>query len=581
MQSPPAGPSPVTVARLAGSGLLLCFIGLTAIRPGFFVGFHPPFTRVDQGEGQLWLSVALLLTPALLLLSGSALPVLHALFTRAHASVSSMAAAERKRAVLAATLLAVGVSRVLNVLVLGEYPITDDEWATRFGGELLASGVNGITLPFDVKAFPTLFLFVKGNTVSGMDWLGSLLPWAFAALTHTGNWVFAVLAAVPVACVAWVVATRVSPSWGVVAALVLFTSPMGLALSMTTHGHLGSRALLALLFALLVHAEAKPTLRLGLLAGVVLGLAAWTRLFEAAFLTVPFVVAESWRAVKEGGARRQFVLGALVTSVGLGALFLLHAHVVTDGWMPPRMSAGAVAAPQADVSWWKRFGGNTSVNVLRLVVWFGGPLGAGLCLVGALVDRFTRLLALSVVSVLALGAFHDNTGIHAVGPIHYSECVVPLALLATHGLVEVTRRVRALGLVAVRPHAVAATLLTALVVVNLTFFSIHAWAMRESARLQVELYEALEAAVPAQARPAVVLAPEFNAVWKRNAVYEKRGTWVFEWRRPRPDLSDDVLVLADGPGLEESVRRAFPERHFFRMAPVSDGRPFELQPLSR
>jgi hypothetical protein len=284
MQSPPAGPSPVTVARLAGSGLLLCFIGLTAIRPGFFVGFHPP----------------------------------------------------------------------------------------------------------------------------------------------TGNWVFAVLAAVPVACVAWVVATRVSASWGVVAALVLFTSPMGLALSMTTHGHLGSRALLALLFALLVHAEAKPTLRLGLLAGVVLGLAAWTRLFEAAFLTVPFVVAESWRAVKEGGSRRQFVLGALVTSVVLVALFLLHAHVVTGGWMPPRMSAGAVAAPQADVSWWKRFGGNTSVNVLRLVVWFGGPLGAGLCLVGALVDRFTRLLALSVVSVLALGAFHDNTGIHAVGPIHYSECVVPL-----------------------------------------------------------------------------------------------------------------------------------------------------------
>jgi hypothetical protein len=105
--------------------------------------------------------------------------------------------------------------------------------------------------------------------------------------------------------------------------------------------------------------------------------------------------------------------------------------------------------------------------------------------------------------------------------------------------------------------------------------------MRESARIQVELYEALEAAVPAEARPAVVLAPEFNAVWKRNAVYEKRGTWVFEWRRPRPDLSDDVVVLADGPGLEESVRRAFPERHFFRMAPVSDGRPFELQPLSR
>jgi hypothetical protein len=51
------------------------------------------------------------------------------------------------------------------------------------------------------------------------------------------------------------------------------------------------------------------------------------------------------------------------------------------------------------------------------------------------------------------------------------------------------------------------------------------------------------------------------------------GSWVFEWRRPHPDLRDNLVILHDLPGLETIVRQRFPDRRLYRLVPLS-GPPF-------
>jgi hypothetical protein len=61
------------------------------------------------------------------------------------------------------------------------------------------------------------------------------------------------------------------------------------------------------------------------------------------------------------------------------------------------------------------------------------------------------------------------------------------------------------------------------------------------------------------------------------------GTQVFEWRRPRLDLSDDVLILHDRTGVEAWLRERMPQRRFYRIelreeAPYALLRPLDAGP---
>ena len=77
----------------------------------------------------------------------------------------------------------------------------------------------------------------------------------------------------------------------------------------------------------------------------------------------------------------------------------------------------------------------------------------------------------------------------------------------------------------------------------------------------------------------VVLAPQFGTTWIHFPGMARVGSWVFEWRRPHPDLRDDLVILHDLPGLEAVVRERFPDRRFYRLVLIS-GPPFgALMPL--
>jgi hypothetical protein len=255
------------------------------------------------------------------------------------------------------------------------------------------------------------------------------------------------------------------------------------------------------------------------------------------------------------------VLGALIPAI----LMLTHAYSVTGNpFIPPRFeNVDAAALDNVTTSLWYRFGANVSYNTFMLTIWFLGPLGIILFAAGVMTDHFTRLLAIGVATELSLALFHTNVGLHAVGPIHYSDCAVPLTIIAVHGLTSLLHRARR-HLFDPLPLASAVTvaLMLGLGIFNLT----HALALREQAGIQSAVYGWIDRSVhDPTGRKVIVLAPQFGATWVHIPGMAQIGTWVFEWRRPLVDLSDDVLLLHDGPGVEQWAIGKFPEQRLYRL----------------
>ena len=178
---------------------------------------------------------------------------------------------------------------------------------------------------------------------------------------------------------------------------------------------------------------------------------------------------------------------------------------------------------------------------------------------GVLVDRFTRLLGLSVMSVLVLGLLHDDHGIHAVGPIHYSECAIPLTYISVAGLASLAGHLRRLG-IGVRGFASA---IVAVLVIELGTFNVwNGLALRAHAGIQQRVYGFVESA---NLGSAIVLADQFGLTWNQIPEFSHLGSWVFEWRPPRPDFSDEVLIFHDVRGARRAVARRFPKRSVYRL----------------
>jgi hypothetical protein len=194
-----------------------------------------------------------------------------------------------------------------------------------------------------------------------------------------------------------------------------------------------------------------------------------------------------------------------------------------------------------------------------LSIWFLGPLGLILVAAGATADSFTRRLGLGVASVLGLGLLHDDHGIHAVGPIHYSECVVPLVFLSVAGLKRITDRLRGLG---IRSDVLVCCTASALVFGLGTFNGWNALALREQAQTQRHIYGFLE---DSKIDHAVILADQYGRTWAKVPSFRERGSWIFEWRPPKPDFSDDLLIFHSMRGVIPAVRAAFPDREIYEL----------------
>ena len=564
------------VARLTGYVLLLMFFGLAASSNGLSITFIGTLSTSSPGELNFWLGHALLLFPASLLIGYGFAPQLGGLVQRVAGAVRASSPRQRQLGVVCLFLLALAAARIGRATFLLDFPISDDEYAVEFGGRILASGHVMAPLALPREALPELFLYFRNGAVGSFDWVGGQAVSAFGQLTGLGRFVWALMAALPVPALAVLMGRRQGPQWGLAAAILFLCSPMALLLSMTIHAHLASRAFLALALVAFWSADQKGGLGRWALTGALFGAAFLCRPLEIAFFSAPLVVWIILQSVWRVPTYRAAVPGLIVGGAAFAAIFLWHSYAMTGNPFLPTRFADPTYQDVTSTSLWKRFGDNVTYNVFMLAIWFLGPLGLVLVAAGVLTDNFTKLLAACVVSDLCLAFFHDNSGLHAVGPIHYSECVVPLTIIATHGLANVLNGARR-HLFDTR--AVAASVAAALVLGLGTFNLVHALALRGQAEIQRQVYGTIEGAVrDSGSRKAAILAPWFFAVVGAVPGMRDIGSWVHDWRRPRLDLSDEVLFLRDTPQAA-ALRGQFPDRRFFRLERIESSPCLVLVPL--
>ncbi len=569
-------------ALFAGGLFFLTFFGLTETASALVITFASPMTYASPGEALFWLGHALLLFPGACLIGFGLSPWLAPRLLKAWQLAEGMDRRTRTAVVLIIFLFAAGAARLSHRVILCDDPITDDEYATQFGGQVLAMGKASVPAPEPWEAFSTLFLTVQDGKVTSFDWPGVQVAWAVSEITHSGPWIYALAAAVAALCLTLLMGLRLSMGYGIAAFVFFFFSPMAFSLSATTHAHLLSRALLALTLLLFARAEKKRTWGAWYLVGLAAGFGVFCRPVEIVFLLLPLFLDVVLRSVRGKDCGRTAVYGILLGAAGPLLLFGLHNMLVTGDFLQAaRLSADGSIGAIGSGSMWNRFGANAGFNLFMLIIWFLGPLGLILAALGALTDRFTRLLTLGIAAVLGAALIHNNQGLHVVGPIHYSECAVPLTILAVHGLANL-RTWLAQRKISFR--APAAMLAAALTLGLGTFTVWQGIALNRQAQNQKVIYGRIEQAVGPGAgqdttQKAVVLAPRFRKVWENVPEFKDTGGWVFQWRRARPDLSDRILIVHDIPGAEEALRKRFPERKFFRLRNL-DGPPyFEIEAL--
>lgn len=560
-----------------GLALFAVFFGLTRTFSGLQVGFHPPFTASSPGELTFWLGFVLLLVPGAVLLGYGLSPAFAPPLEKAWFHLRSLSRSQRLWAFVLLFVLAALSARMSHRLILRDLPFTDDEYATRFGGQVLASGRVAVPEPEPFAAYSNLFLFRRGGKVTSVDWPGPVAAWAVSEATRTGPLVFALAAAAAAAAVAATCTVLFSPAHGLAAFLLFFLSPMAFLLSATTHAHLLSRAGIALAILGFVLARRKPSPGRWAAVGFFAAVAFTCRPVEASALLAPLVVDFAAGALRKRGSDRAalgfFALGA---ALPLALFFLYNGLVTGNPALPPRFFMEGPGETISGESIGHRFGANTGYNLLMLAIWFLGPAGIAAFAFGVGRSRLNRLLGLGVGLNLLAGLLHDNQGLHAVGPIHYSECAVPLAIIVLSGLAAIKSRLARAGL----PPPVFAAAVSGLLLFGMgTFIAWQAGALNAQARIQSEIYDGIERAVETRGGPpAVVIAPRFADVWRANPESLKRGTWVFEWRRARPDLSDDILIVQDVPGAAWIFREKFPDRNLFRMTLAAEPPYWSLEP---
>lgn len=561
------------ISIIVGVLLIIGFFSLGETHNGLWVRFLTPFTNFsDSGESHFWLAHLYYLILATCLLGYGLCPALATPLMSLKEKIKNLSTRNIIIGLVCLFVAVVVVSKLGNSFVLQGYPVTDDEYAAKFGGQVFASGHAKVPVPDWFKAYPQRLILEKDGFYTSLDWPGVQVVWALAIITGLGSIVFSMLAALPYIAVAIIIGIKFGKHWGALSALMLIFSPMAATLTITTHAHLASRAFLslAILFYYLTTRKEKTVYwgAVGLLAGF----SFFHRPFETAFLMLPLSFDVLFRLIKKEITVKSFIVLLVGVSLPLIVFGLLNNALTGNPLLPGRLAWSKIkpekrtdflAAFKSLEVLWNRFGANTNYNLMMLMVWFLGPIGVVLIAFGSMFDRFTKMLSLCVVSHLFLGLFHDNHGLHIVGPIHYSEDVVFLTIIAMHGLYLIVQRIKSTNLVGLRTFA--SILIFSLVFGMGTFSAWQMKALNEQSHIQSEVYDWIDRQ---DLHNAVVLAPKFYELWSMSGIpaeYAETGCFVFEWRIPKPDYSDDVLILRYEKSEIPRLRRAFPDRTFYRM----------------
>lgn len=562
----------------AGIGLLVLYAG-AARTQGFGMSAIYGLDYIAPSEFMFWMAHLTLATPGVLLVGYGMAPRLAAPLSVMFRQARSTMETRPRLASAAYFLLLLALAVLGRWVVLLNQPITDDENSVLFGARMIGEGFLKVPTPQPEGAFHLPFTYRRDGYVMSMDFPGVLFFAAASLLTGLGSLLYAVVAAGTGVAVVHAARLLGGRPASMVAALLWLLSPMVLTLSMTTHAHLVSRALLAL--AVVAYArlfgseEPAPSPHAGALLGLFAGLGFLCRPVEIGLILLPVAVHLLWSCYK---APRHWGTTGLVAAAGLAvplALFAWYNVETTGVWYLQARLVPGVMDPTSDFvrSPWERVGANFGLTLILLAVFLLGPLGlAATVPAAARGPAAVRVLLSGVLVALSLTLLHDNVGIHTVGPIHYSECAVPLVLIAAIGLARVFERLAQLELALGTP----ALLLAFYLVGGLGLFTLtHARSLRYQAENQRLPFAALE---DAGVHNAVVLAQRpFVLYWNR-ADLARWGSWVLHFPLPHPFLRDDVIFVRSDSNLSE-LRRRFPDRRFYRLVYEQSGKPVIVLPV--
>lgn len=568
---------PPSPAGLIISGVFLwaafffCSYGLI----GMSITYMPPWHNFAASELMFWVATLIFLLPGSLFI-GSALapPLLVICLPR----LSEMRQANRHRA--PAMLLIFALAFLWSVLghhlVLLGFPITDDENAARLGGQILASGSWRAAVPAAWEAFPKIFFYTHEASASyqSFDWPGILFAWAFAELSALDATIFQFAAGLTPALIFWGVERRSGLNAALVAVALYLCAPMAMTLSWTSHAHVLSRCAVAGVFALAVSlvgeqaGSGRALMRWGAL-GAIWGVGLLIRPLEVFTVCAPVIVLISWQRLK---ARELRAIAALSAGVGVfAALFMYSNYAITgDALVQARfavLDAGTSAHHKPPLGFLSdpvlllsRLSNNLVYNIFNLLLWFATPLALPLVWLGARRDAFTHAVALGIIWSLLLTLLHDDFGLHIVGPIHYSEAVIPLVYLFALGLMFIFKNLVDHG------RRIAVSIVVALVLTG-SFVSLwQGFYLYKQARIHQHIYSTFED--DPRYNNSVILVPQYGAVWRSIPEFAATGSFVFQWRPVSPSRDEQVIFLHHVPQLIPQLVEQFPQRSFFVMTPI-------------
>lgn len=549
-------------------GLIMMYVGLSEIQhqppmDGYHIMFIPSWTNSSPGELRFWLGYHLLLVPACLILGTKLMPYL-AMGIRS--SLSHPALGRLGPLVVFAFSFALFVWG--RKYFLRDFPVTDDEYGLDFCGQLFALGKQKIPWG-NTSILPSHLIWAKQGEAACYDWPGTLWIEALEHLTMTGTLLHQMIAALGTMFMYLAARKTWGEPYGVAMAILCTCTPLAFFMNITGHTQLISRAVVCVLVFLLATRSEQASMKWHVVFGLLLGYGFLVRPFEFAFLSWPMLI---WVAHQAGFFRKVSckksilpLTSMMLAMATMGILMLYHNQSITGNPLLPARFDGAGglmehAPGTIHTHLFHRFGENSVYNAFMLGIFFLGLPGLLLFVVGARANALTATLALSILSLLGLGLFHSNYGLHSVGPIHYAEALGPLAWISMAGVVKIQKKLEAWKL----PSNLFIHALSGLLICTLIFIATHGNALRASNHYQEVAHQSTYGS---GLQKSIILAPRMMNWALSLPEFQRipRGSFVFEWPAPKPPFDGPVIVLHDVPNAAEYARHAFPGRMIYRL----------------
>jgi hypothetical protein len=555
-----------------GALLLLAYLQLAVQQP-FQALAGRTFTFISGDEMRFWVAHWTLAAPGIILIALGIESRLAPELEKAWRRLVELQPADWRKLGMLYGLLLCLVAVAGRTLFLRDLPLTDDENLILFGARMILEGDLSVPILQPDGPFTQVFTYRLDGMVSAFDYPGAILFRALGLALGLDSLLYAVAAAVTGLAVSAAAGRALGRSGAVIAAGLWLASPMAISLSTTTHAHLVSRCFLALaiwLYCRLLTESPSPT-RDGALLAASGGMAFLTRSPETAAILLPIALHLLFESRHAGRWRRATVAAAIV-SLGFLAFYAWYNLRTTGIWYLPARFGPDTHMPGSNPlhTPLERLGTNLGHNLMILGVLGLGPAGLALAVFG--IRHAPRLWAIPAGLGLQLGLalVHDDTGIHSVGPIHFSEMVPGLVILAAAGTLGAAKGLRRNGF-GLRPPATAAAAYVLGVLTLLTL--VHGLGLRAQATNWYRFFEVVELA---EVENAVVIAPWPGNLLHRHPDFKDTGSWVHWLPPPDPYLRDDVLYAAEEKTDLEALRKAFPGRRFYWIRYSPEGEPIQL-----